>query len=70
MHETFPLGSDFYELEQFLIEQGFTKTVDKPEGDDFFFVFSWSYPISLKGGRVAVFGKYDKQSRVVELVVP
>ncbi|MGD1856073.1 MAG: hypothetical protein ACFB2W_17670 [Leptolyngbyaceae cyanobacterium] len=71
MQEKFPLGSDFYELEQFLIQQGFTKTVDEPREEDFFFVFVWWYPVSLKqGAGVSVGGKYDQQSRIVELVVP
>ena len=70
IQEMFPIGSEFYKLEQFLIQQGFTKTVDKPEEEDFFFVFSWSYSISLKNSRIAVGGKYDQQSRIVELVVP
>ena len=67
MQETFSPGSDFYELEQFLIQQGFTKTVDEPQGDAFYFVFKWWYPISFKNSSIAVGGEYDQQSKIVEL---
>ena len=70
MQEIFPPGSDFYELENFLMQQGFNKIVDEPKGDDFDFVFVWAYPISLKSNTIVVSGEYDEQLKIVRLRNP
>ena len=71
--ERFPPGSDYNELEAFLLEKkGFSKVSTKPVENGTKFIFRWR-PSSLTNVAnygISVVGQYDENFAVVEVTVP
>ena len=69
--ERFPPGSDYRELEAFLIEKkGFSKISTKPVENGTQFIFRWRPSITIVPYGLTVFGRYDENFEVTEVTVP
>ena len=71
--ERFPPGSDYLELETFLLEKkGFSKISIKPVENGTQFIFDWRPPsiINISNYGISVVGRYDKNFKVIEVTVP
>ena len=70
--EKFPPGSDYRELETFLLEKkGFSKVRTEPVEGATKVVFGWRPPDIINVGNYAitVIGRYDKESTILEVIV-
>lgn len=69
IREKFPPGSDYHELERYLEERDFSRTLIREEGDKTKFIFRWRSPI-LYIHYVGIIGWYDENLEIVEVSVP
>ena len=68
--ERFPPGSNYHELEIFLLEKkGFRKVSVKPAENGAEFIFRWRSSISMVKYVVTVVGKYDGNFGILEVSV-